>query len=100
MDTRAQRRAVSRGGKEQVAVPAAANGFVSEARHDVDFAAMAKAQIAARQSERGKIAAAAYYRAMQRGFEPGHELEDWLAAEAEIADTLLRPEASTASSSS
>ena len=30
------------------------------------------------------IAEAAYYRAEQRGFEPGHELEDWLAAEAHV----------------
>jgi hypothetical protein len=30
------------------------------------------------------IAEAAYYRAEQRGFEAGHELEDWLSAEAEI----------------
>jgi hypothetical protein len=30
------------------------------------------------------IADAAYYRAEQRGFGAGHELEDWLAAEAEI----------------
>jgi len=30
------------------------------------------------------IAAAAYYRAKQRGFTPGHELDDWLAAEREI----------------
>jgi Protein of unknown function (DUF2934) len=30
------------------------------------------------------IARAAYLRAQQRGFEPGHEVEDWLAAEAEI----------------
>jgi hypothetical protein len=30
------------------------------------------------------IAKAAYYRAERRHFEPGHELEDWLAAEAEI----------------
>jgi len=30
------------------------------------------------------IAEAAYYRAACRGFEPGHELEDWLAAEREI----------------
>ncbi len=29
------------------------------------------------------IAEAAYYRAQQRGFAPGHELEDWLAAEQE-----------------
>ena len=30
------------------------------------------------------ISRAAYLRAEQRGFEPGHEVEDWLAAEAEI----------------
>jgi len=34
------------------------------------------------------ISDAAYFRAQRRGFEPGHELEDWLAAEAEI-DTGL-----------
>lgn len=32
-----------------------------------------------------KIALAAYFIAEKRGFEPGHELDDWLAAEAEIA---------------
>jgi hypothetical protein len=30
------------------------------------------------------IAEAAYYCAENRGFEPGHELEDWLEAEARI----------------
>ena len=30
------------------------------------------------------ISEAAYYRAESRGFEPGGETEDWLAAEAEI----------------
>jgi hypothetical protein len=30
------------------------------------------------------IARAAYLRAKERGFAPGHEVEDWLAAEAEI----------------
>jgi Protein of unknown function (DUF2934) len=30
------------------------------------------------------IAEAAYYRAERRGFEPGRETEDWLAAEAEV----------------
>ena len=30
------------------------------------------------------IAEAAYYYAEKRGFEPGHELEDWLEAEARI----------------
>jgi hypothetical protein len=35
------------------------------------------------------IAEAAYYRSAARGFAPGHELDDWLAAEAEI-DALLQ----------
>ena len=44
------------------------------------------------------VAEAAYYRAEKRGFEPGHELEDWLAAESEIARMCsLQPQASTTS---
>jgi hypothetical protein len=38
---------------------------------------------------RGMIAEAAYLRAERRGFAPGYEAEDWLAAEAEV-DALLR----------
>ena len=34
------------------------------------------------------ISEAAYYRAKQRGFEPGHELEDWIQAEAEVMRRL------------
>jgi hypothetical protein len=30
------------------------------------------------------IAEAAYYRAKKRGFTPGHEVEDWVQAEAEV----------------
>ncbi|HBZ30791.1 MAG TPA: hypothetical protein DEO56_09395 [Nitrosomonas nitrosa] len=30
-----------------------------------------------------RIAVSAYYKAQARGFQPGHELDDWLAAEAE-----------------
>ena len=40
------------------------------------------------------IAKAAYLRAEQRNFAPGHELDDWLAAEAEVDRELgprLRP---------
>jgi hypothetical protein len=33
------------------------------------------------------IATAAYYRAQRRGFSPGSELEDWLAAEREVDGT-------------
>jgi DUF2934 family protein len=34
------------------------------------------------------VESAAYFRAERRGFTPGHEIEDWLAAESEI-DTLI-----------
>jgi len=36
------------------------------------------------------VAEAAYYRAEQRGFAPGHELEDWIASEADIDAYLYR----------
>ncbi len=35
------------------------------------------------------IAEAAYFRAELRGFAPGHELEDWLAAEEEVDQRLM-----------
>ncbi len=31
------------------------------------------------------IAVAAYYKAKERGFTPGHEIEDWIEAERELA---------------
>lgn len=31
------------------------------------------------------IAVSAYYKAEARGYEPGHEIQDWLEAEAEMA---------------
>lgn len=34
------------------------------------------------------IAEAAYYLALQRNFEAGHEVEDWLLAESQIEATL------------
>ena len=36
------------------------------------------------QAREHMIAIAAYYRAQRRNFDPGHELEDWLEAEAEV----------------
>ena len=36
------------------------------------------------------IAEAAYYRAQERGFKPGYELEDWVQAEAEVRRRLER----------
>ena len=42
----------------------------------------------ARDDVEGMIAVAAYFISAQRGFEPGHELDDWLAAEAQVLDQL------------
>ncbi len=41
------------------------------------------------EARRAMIAERAYLRSERRGFAPGREAEDWLAAEAEI-DSLLR----------
>ena len=40
------------------------------------------------EQRRKMIETAAYYLAEKRGFEPGHETEDWAAAEKEIDATL------------
>lgn len=39
---------------------------------------------------RARIAEAAYYRAEQRGFSPGYEMEDWIEAEREVREALAR----------
>jgi hypothetical protein len=35
-----------------------------------------------------EISRRAYYRAEQRGFSPGYEMEDWLAAEKEVNERM------------
>jgi hypothetical protein len=48
-----------------------------------------EAALSAEERERmEEIAVAAYFRAEKRGFAPGSEIGDWLAAEREIADRL------------
>lgn len=42
-------------------------------------------QLDGEEALRAHVAEAAYYKAEARQFEPGHEMEDWLAAEAELA---------------
>jgi hypothetical protein len=37
------------------------------------------------------VRTAAYYRAERRGFSPGYEWDDWLAAEAEVSAVTGRP---------
>ncbi|MEO8063511.1 MAG: DUF2934 domain-containing protein [Pseudomonadota bacterium] len=36
------------------------------------------------------IAESAYHHSAHRGFEPGHEVDDWLAAESDIDSALAR----------
>jgi hypothetical protein len=58
-----------------------------EAPDDRPIEQRAKAQIMARTAAReAAIAREAYYRAERRGFAPGYELDDWLAAEAEVGN--------------
>ena len=42
------------------------------------------------------IAERAYFKAERRGFVPGHEVEDWLAAERELAELAAAAEAPAA----
>jgi hypothetical protein len=42
-----------------------------------------------REDRHASIALAAYFRSESRGFAPGHEIEDWLAAEEEVDQRLL-----------
>lgn len=37
-----------------------------------------------------KIAELAFYKAENRGFEPGHELDDWIEAEREFKEMLTK----------
>jgi len=75
----------SKAGKPKPAVRAKNPRRVPEAQDMRPVEQRAKAQIAARAAERqATIAREAYYRAEQRGFAPGHELDDWLAAEAHV----------------
>jgi hypothetical protein len=58
---------------------------VREAQHDAYVIRPVSAEVDDRAAAlRSMIAEAAYFRAEKRDFAAGHELEDWLAAEAEI----------------
>lgn len=46
-------------------------------------------------ARRAMVAEAAYLRAERRGFEQGHDVEDWLAAEAEV-NALLQSQSTRA----
>jgi hypothetical protein len=60
---------------------------LTETKHAVEPAAPQPAAPTspADDARREHIAVAAYFRAEHRGFESGHEMEDWIAAEHEVA---------------
>ena len=55
------------------------------ARRPTEALAVARSDLGALTAER------AYFKAERRGFAPGHELEDWLAAEREVEALLAEP---------
>lgn len=57
---------------------------VIDARSKISIADLAQVIAKRRAQLRNTIAEAAYLRAQQRGFAPGHEVEDWLAAKEQI----------------
>jgi hypothetical protein len=76
-----------------------AKSTTPRAKKPAATAAAAKSPTAVTVSEdvrRGMIAEGAYLRAERRGFAPGHEEQDWLAAEAEV-DALLQARAAATS---
>jgi hypothetical protein len=56
--------------------------------HPIDPLRFCASGAVADQRRRTLIARAAYFRARRRGFAPGHALDDWLAAEAEVDQQL------------
>ena len=55
----------------------------------VPSAAVSASASASEEQVRAMIAEAAYYRAEKRGFSPGMEIEDWIAAEADVRSRAL-----------
>lgn len=68
--------------RKRASAPAAPPAATTLAAERVEISAEAR---------RGMIAEAAYLRAQARGFSPGYELDDWIAAESEV-DSLLDAE--------
>ncbi len=82
------------GGSAQGASPSGGAPAEARVRHRKSAprstqAAHSTAQTTAAPVDRyASIAQAAYFRSQHRGFKPGHEMEDWLAAEEEVDQRL------------
>ncbi len=66
-----------------------APGSATKAMRHAGSSGVRRAPVSAEERER-MIASEAYFRAERRGFAPGHELEDWCEAEADIDRQLGR----------
>jgi Protein of unknown function (DUF2934) len=69
--------------RKSAAKPAATKGKTAVRKKAAEDQSQG-AQLPAEHAVLERIRLAAYYRAERRGFVNGHELEDWLAAEAEV----------------
>jgi DUF2934 family protein len=62
------------------------DGVIARLERDKDVRQLVAAEAKDRTADhQARIALTAYFIAEKRGFEPGHELDDWLAAEAAVA---------------
>ena len=71
-------------------VPNRRKSLRKSTRSEIPYYAIAEVVPNFSDDHHAAIAEAAYFCAERRGFEPGHELEDWLAGEAEIREQLIR----------
>ena len=68
------------------------DGVIAQLERDEDVRQLVATEAQDRRvNHQEKIALAAYFIAEKRGFEPGYELGDWLAAEAELAQAQQQP---------
>jgi len=63
---------------------------IARTRHNFDPLRFSPPLTKAQEDRETLIAKAAYFRAQRRNFVAGHEVEDWLAAEAEVEQRLAQ----------
>lgn len=73
--------------KKERPAPAKAPKTTRTTRTQASFGGNARAEVSPDEL-RKLVSEAAYYRAKQRGFKPGHEVEDWIQAEAEVLSRI------------
>ena len=73
------------------------DGVIAKLERDKDVRQLVADEVKDRTADhQARIALAAYFIAEKRGFEPGQELDDWLAAEAAVAPAEQQPRVTNA----